>query len=72
MVVRNKKTIRVEMREKRRLLSFDERSRASKALTRNLLQLVGARRVRRIAGYMANDGEIDPFLALLEKYVFSF
>jgi len=54
------------MRERRRLLPFDERSIAAKALSRNLLHFLGARRAGRIAGYIANDGEIDPFLALLE------
>ena len=66
MAVTSKKKIRVEMRERRRLLPLEERSIAAKALARNLLQLLGARRAGRIAGYIANDGEIDPFLAFLE------
>ena len=66
MAVTSKKKIRVEMRERRRLLPIEERSIAAKALARNLLQLLGARRAGRIAGYIANDGEIDPFLVLLE------
>lgn len=66
LAVINKNKIRVEMRERRRSLPFEERAISTKALAKNLRHLLGVRRVGRIAGYIANDGEIDPIPALLE------
>ena len=66
MGVTFKNRIRTEMRERRRRLTLEERSVASNALAKNLLQLMGFKRVGRIGAYMANDGEIDPLPALLD------
>ena len=54
------------MRSKRRDLSSTDRERASLDLTKRLLALPGILHARRVAAYVANDGEIDPLPALIE------
>ena len=61
-----KREIRAMMRSKRRDLSSTDRERASLDLTKRLLALPGVLHARRVAAYVANDGEIDPLPALTE------
>ena len=61
-----KREIRAMMRSKRRDLSSTDRERASLDLTKRLLALPGILHARRVAAYVANDGEIDPLPALTE------
>ena len=61
-----KRDIRAMMRSKRRDLSSTDRERASLNLTKRLLALPGILHARRVAAYVANDGEIDPLPALTE------
>ena len=61
-----KREIRAMMRSKRRDLSSTDRERASLNLTKRLLALPGILHARRVAAYVANDGEIDPLPALTE------
>ncbi|MCH1476428.1 MAG: 5-formyltetrahydrofolate cyclo-ligase [Arenicellales bacterium] len=61
-----KREIRAMMRSKRRDLSSTDRERASLNLTKRLLALPGILHARRVAAYVANDGEIDPLPALIE------
>ena len=61
-----KREIRAMMRSKRRDLSSTDRERASLDLTKRLLTLPGILHARRVAAYVANDGEIDPLPALTE------
>ncbi|MDB4825930.1 5-formyltetrahydrofolate cyclo-ligase [Gammaproteobacteria bacterium] len=61
-----KREIRAMMRSKRRDLSSTDRERASFDLMKRLLALPGILHARRVAAYVANDGEIDPLPALTE------
>ena len=64
--VKNKKIIRAEMRERRRSLTLEEQSVAAMSLSKNLFHYLTLVRASRIAAYVANDGEIDPFPALMK------
>ena len=66
MVEATKKQLRREMRCRRRALSSDQQQTAGDALSAHLLRLPGLAGGRRFAGYLANDGEIDPMLALMK------
>ncbi|MCB1668112.1 MAG: 5-formyltetrahydrofolate cyclo-ligase [Porticoccaceae bacterium] len=57
-------TIRQQLRRQRSLLSARQQTKASSSLTRNLARLPVFRQSRRIAFYLANNGEIDPFQAI--------
>lgn len=56
--------IRQLMRNKRRSLSLQQQADAQVALAKHLTQLPFFYRSKRIAFYLANDGEIDPSLAM--------
>jgi 5-formyltetrahydrofolate cyclo-ligase len=56
--------IRQRIRALRRGLSQSEQRRHARALARNLERTPAYRRAKRIAFYLAADGEIDPGLAL--------
>lgn len=47
------------MRQRRRALTYQERSRNAQCLSRHLASGIFLRRLNRIAGYIANDGEMD-------------
>ena len=66
MVEATKKQLRREMRCRRRALSSDQQQTAGDALSAHLLRLPGLAGGRRFAGYLANDGEIDPMPALVK------
>lgn len=53
-------TLRKTMRQARRALPDAERRRAAESLCRVLLKRPELRKARRIALYLANDGELDP------------
>ena len=59
--------LRAEMRARRRALSRRERALLARSLARQLAGTLRVRRARRIACYLANDGEMDlaPVMALL-------
>ncbi len=48
------------MRRRRRAVSKTERARAAQCLARNLGAWLRTRRARRVACYLASDGEMDP------------
>lgn len=56
----NRRELRLAMRARRRALSARERRDAAEALRERLLAFPPLRRARRIALYLANDGELDP------------
>jgi 5-formyltetrahydrofolate cyclo-ligase len=56
----DKKRLRRELRDARRSLDDATQSRAAKGLLQQLLTLNSFHDARRIALYLANDGEIDP------------
>jgi len=58
------KAIRQVMRERRRSLSVQQQSNASIGLARQLSNLPEFCHSKRIAFYLANDGEIDPSIAM--------
>ncbi|MEH6616561.1 MAG: 5-formyltetrahydrofolate cyclo-ligase [Porticoccus sp.] len=58
------KAIRQLMRERRQALSPQRQDAASSGLARQLSNLPAFRNSKRIAFYLANDGEIDPQLAM--------
>ena len=62
--MRTPRQIRQQIRKLRRGLSQAEQRRHASALARNLERTPAYRRARRIAFYLAADGEIDPGLAL--------
>jgi 5-formyltetrahydrofolate cyclo-ligase len=55
---------RQTLRQRRRKLSARQQQRASAALAQHLHRLQKFRQARRIAYYLANDGEISPHLAV--------
>jgi len=61
--------LRAEMRARRRAVSKYERATLAQSLARQLAGWLRIRRARRIACYLANDGEMDlaPVIALLRK-----
>jgi 5-formyltetrahydrofolate cyclo-ligase len=61
-----KKQIRIEMRQRRRMLTVEQQDAAAISLTKNIFKLHGISGTRRIGAYLANDGEIDPLPAMLE------
>jgi 5-formyltetrahydrofolate cyclo-ligase len=61
-----KKQIRIEMRQRRRMLTVEQQDAAAISLTKNIFQFHGIAGTRRIGAYLANDGEIDPLPAMLE------
>lgn len=58
------KAIRQLMRKRRQALSPQQQEAASSGLARQLSNLPAFRNSKRIAFYLANDGEIDPQLAM--------
>lgn len=56
----SKRSLRVRFRDLRRGLAPSEQERAALALKRNLVSSPELKRARRIAFYVAQDGEIDP------------
>jgi 5-formyltetrahydrofolate cyclo-ligase len=60
----SKAEIRRRMRQRRRQIDARSGSRASLALAANLERLLLLAPGRRVAGYLANDGEIDPGQAM--------
>ena len=66
MSASNKKQIRIEMRQRRRMLTVEQQEAAAISLAKNIFQLHGITGTRRIGAYLANDGEIDPLPAMLE------
>ena len=58
------KAIRQRMRQKRRSLSAPQQVDASQGLARQLCRLPAFLFGKNIAFYLANDGEIDPLIAL--------
>jgi 5-formyltetrahydrofolate cyclo-ligase len=59
-VTLDKNQFRQRLRAARRLLSAEERERASHALSETIFKLAAFRASRRIAAYLPFDGEIDP------------
>ena len=55
-----KKTLRLELRARRRTLNPTQQAQASLFLLRHLMRVPQFMRARNVALYMANDGEIDP------------
>lgn len=55
-----RRTLRRELRQRRRALSPAQQRQASDALCQRLRQLPEVQRARRVALYLPNDGEIDP------------
>lgn len=56
--------IRSHLREQRKALSTDTQQRHSKALCQNIIQQKTYRNSRHVGCYLANDGEIDPYLLI--------
>ena len=54
------------MRQRRRRLTVSQQDAAADSLSKKIFQLQGIAGTRRIGAYLANDGEIDPLLAILE------
>jgi 5-formyltetrahydrofolate cyclo-ligase len=54
------KSLRLSMRHQRRALSDTQQCKSAERLAGNLIHLIAQRRVKRVAVYLANDGEIDP------------
>ena len=61
-----KNTLRREMRQRRRSMSFAAQRLAAKALARRVMRLQGLAHAHRIGAYLATDGEIDPLPTLIE------
>lgn len=59
-MMQDRKTLRRQMRARRRALSPQQQRQAARALCRNLRTLLWFRQARHIALYLPNDGEIDP------------
>lgn len=59
-----KSTLRAQLRRRRRALDAAQQAQAARDLAAQLQQLPAFARARRIAFYLANDGEIDPAAAL--------
>jgi 5-formyltetrahydrofolate cyclo-ligase len=64
IVLAQRRTLRQQMRERRRVLESGVRQRAATRLAAHLLRLPYLRRARRVALYLPRDGEIDPGGAL--------
>lgn len=64
-----RKTLRRELRRRRRALTPRQRQQAAQALCRRLRRLPEVQRARRVALYLPNDGEIDvtPLLGWLRR-----
>ncbi|BES73304.1 hypothetical protein RE428_43220 [Marinobacter nanhaiticus D15-8W] len=56
----DRKSLRRELRRRRRALSPSEQRIAARALTRQLILHFGHSRARHVGLYLPNDGEIDP------------
>ncbi|WP_280570492.1 5-formyltetrahydrofolate cyclo-ligase [Chromohalobacter sp. 296-RDG] len=56
----DRRSLRRELRRRRRRLSASQRRQAAYALCRHLRRLPEVKRARRVALYLPNDGEIDP------------
>ena len=67
LLVRSKKEIRTEMRDRRRSITPTEQHLAAMSLRKNILRLQIFSGMRRIGAYLANDGEIDPLYAIIES-----
>ena len=61
-----KNTLRREMRQRRRSMSFAAQRLAAKELARRVIRLQGLAHAHRIGAYLATDGEIDPLPTLIE------
>ena len=55
-----KRSLRATLRNRRRALSADKQEQAARALKRNLVRMPELLAAKRIAFYVAQDGEIDP------------
>lgn len=55
-----RRALRASLRARRRALSTSERAAMAEALAARLAGSLRIRRARRIAGYLCNDGEMDP------------
>lgn len=55
----SRQKIRNEMREQRRSLTSQQQDVAARAIQRQLIRMPAFRQAKRIACYLANDGEID-------------
>ena len=63
-IVRKAPTLRSTLRQRRRSLSAREQQQATVNISQHLDQLWRFKRARRIAYYLANDGEISPQAAI--------
>ena len=61
---KDKRELRRQMRTRRQNLTEIEQREASEQLARRLLNLPGVMGVKRLGGYFASDGEINPMPAL--------
>ena len=57
--MRDRRTLRVEMRRRRRALTRTEREHKANALARQLGRSLRLRRARRVSCYLAHDAEMD-------------
>jgi 5-formyltetrahydrofolate cyclo-ligase len=57
--MKSRRTLRAEMRRRRRAVSEPERARMAKAVARHLGASLHVRRARRVACYLSKDGEMD-------------
>ncbi|GMQ74912.1 MAG: 5-formyltetrahydrofolate cyclo-ligase [Gammaproteobacteria bacterium] len=57
--MKSRRTLRAEMRRRRRAISEPERARMAEAVARHLGASLRVRRARRVACYLSNDGEMD-------------
>jgi 5-formyltetrahydrofolate cyclo-ligase len=57
--MKSRRALRAEMRRRRRALSACERARMAESLATRLRASLRVRRARRVACYLANDGEMD-------------
>ena len=58
--MKSSRALRAEMRAQRRAISEAERTSMARSLARHLGNWLRLRRARKIAGYLANDAEMDP------------
>jgi 5-formyltetrahydrofolate cyclo-ligase len=61
-VAEQKKDLRSQLRQRRRSLSATEQQVAAENFSKTMKAFLGVRKPRRIAVYLANDGELDPAL----------
>jgi 5-formyltetrahydrofolate cyclo-ligase len=68
--MKSRRALRAEMRHRRRAVSEGERARMAQTLARRLGASLRVRRARRVACYLANDGEMDlgPVMAFLRSH----